>query len=249
MKEKGLTGFQLKLIGLVLMVFDHVYYFFSFKNIPIIFTWVGRIVAPIFIFTAVEGYYHTRSKKRYILRLYIGFLFMNIGNNIALRFLPRPDNVLVTNNIFSTLFLIIIYISILDFMEKSIEEKDIFKTILGIIFFTIPIILDLIISLNPKTLMSLSNIIPMVSITEGGPMFVLIGITMYMFRDDRNRQLIIYSGLSLFFGSYQWMMIFATPLLYLYKGEKGRGMKYFFYIFYPAHIYFLYIISVYMLLS
>ena len=166
MKEKALTGFQLKLIGLVLMVFDHIYYFFSFKNIPIIFTWVGRIVAPIFIFTAVEGYYHTRSKKRYILRLYIGFLFMNIGNNIALRFLPRPDNVLVTNNIFSTLFLIIIYISILDFMEKSIEEKDIFKTILGIIFFIIPIILDLIISLNSKTLMSLSNIIPMVSITD-----------------------------------------------------------------------------------
>nr|WP_278335426.1 TraX family protein [Clostridium peptidivorans] len=64
MKEKGLTGFQLKIIGLLLMIFDHIHEFFNFAgDIPVAFNWVGRIVAPIFIFMTVEGYTHTRSKK------------------------------------------------------------------------------------------------------------------------------------------------------------------------------------------
>lgn len=259
-KNKGLTGFQLKLIGLILMVLDHIYYFFNFKNIPIVFTWAGRIVAPLFMFTAVEGYYYTRSKKKYMLRLYIGFIFMNIGNNLALRYLPRPDNILVINNIFSTLLLVTIYISILNFMEKSIEEENKLKKILSIILLLMPLIIDKIISLNPKALMKFRNVIPSITTTEGGSMFILIGICMYFYRKDRKRQLFVYSLLTLpfifigdtslkglFFQNYQWMMIFAAPLLYLYNGKKGRGMKYLFYIFYPVHIYGLYIISVYIL--
>ncbi|WP_259718821.1 conjugal transfer protein TraX [Weissella confusa] len=45
------------------------------------------------------------------------------------------------------------------------------------------------------------------------------------------------------FSDYQWMMIFATPLLALYNGKQGRKDKWFFYIFYPTHIAVLYIIS------
>lgn len=41
----------------------------------------------------------------------------------------------------------------------------------------------------------------------------------------------------------QWIMIFALPFFILYNGSKGKGFKYFFYMFYPLHIYLLYIIG------
>lgn len=41
----------------------------------------------------------------------------------------------------------------------------------------------------------------------------------------------------------QWMMIFAVIPMYFYNGERGSGNKNFFYIFYPAHIYLLWILA------
>lgn len=43
--------------------------------------------------------------------------------------------------------------------------------------------------------------------------------------------------------SYRWMVIFALPFMLLYNGNRGKGFKYFFYIFYPVHIYILYFIG------
>lgn len=43
---------------------------------------------------------------------------------------------------------------------------------------------------------------------------------------------------------FQCFMIFALPLLLLYNGKRGKGCKRFFYIYYPAHIFVLYIIGV-----
>lgn len=43
--------------------------------------------------------------------------------------------------------------------------------------------------------------------------------------------------------NYYWMVIGALPFILLYNGKKGHGYKYFFYIFYPLHIYILYIIG------
>lgn len=43
---------------------------------------------------------------------------------------------------------------------------------------------------------------------------------------------------------FQWMMIAALPLLLCCNGECGRYKKYFYYIFYPVHVYLLWFLGV-----
>ncbi|HBJ2610524.1 conjugal transfer protein TraX [Clostridium botulinum] len=264
MKEKGLTGFQLKLIGLFLMIFDHIHEMFGFKNnIPVAFNWVGRIVAPIFIFMTVQGFIHTRNRRKYAARLYIGSVLMNLGNFIIPKYFQRTDDLALFNNIFATLFMIVIYLSIIEYLGKSIKEKNTLGIVKGIGLLILPIAIGFIIIMNIAApgMMYAVFIIPTPLFVEGGPVFILLGIMMYLFREKKKMLVIVYSILSiiimlmggditiqgLLFKNYQWMMIFAAPLFYLYNGQKGKGVKYLFYVFYPAHIYIFYIISVYMM--
>lgn len=50
-------------------------------------------------------------------------------------------------------------------------------------------------------------------------------------------------GGSVFTYNYVWMMIGAIPFMLAYNGERGKSFKYFFYIFYPAHILILFYIG------
>lgn len=90
--------------------------------------------------------------------------------------------------------------------------------------------------------------IPNLFTVEGGIFMVLLGLIFYIFRTNRKIQflvLIILSFLAFYTNrtGVQWMMVFAIIPLYFYNGEKGRGDKNFFYIFYSVHIYILYIVA------
>ncbi|MFQ8878147.1 MAG: TraX family protein [Roseburia hominis] len=46
------------------MILDHIHYFFSFTGkIPLFFSWIGRLAAPLFLFCIVEGFLHTHDRK------------------------------------------------------------------------------------------------------------------------------------------------------------------------------------------
>lgn len=265
--RKCLNNFQLKLIGLFFMTLDHIHEFFEYSgNIPIEFKWVGRVVAPIFMFLTVEGYIHTRSKKKYILRLYIGSLVMSLGNYIIPLYLERPDEFIIRNNIFSTLLMIVLYMRIIDFLRESVIEKDNTRKLLSILFMILPFVvgISVITIANVTSLEFLKYIIPNIFLVEGGPILVLIGVIFYITRNDFHRLVKSYlifcialllgslleSGFNireLLFENYQWMMVFSLFFFDLYNGKKGRGLKYLFYIFYPTHIYVFYIISYFLM--
>lgn len=45
---------------------------------------IGRIAAPLFLFMIVEGLHHTRSKPKYILRLYVAGVIIATANKIII---------------------------------------------------------------------------------------------------------------------------------------------------------------------
>jgi hypothetical protein len=45
----------------------------------------------------------------------------------------------------------------------------------------------------------------------------------------------------------QWFMIFSLPIMLLYNNEKGRGWKWFFYVYYVLHVVLFFYISVFVL--
>lgn len=259
MLKKGLTGFQIKLIALFLMIFDHVYYFFAFTDkVPLWFKWIGRSVAPIFIFMVVEGFIHTRNRTKYMTRLYIGSLVMTFGNQWITEWFQRNDNVALMANIFATLFLITVYLTIIEYLGKGIKERRIMPVVLGILGLVLPIALGIFMMMNlhiPGMIHAIF-LLPTPMFVEGGPVFIALGILFYLTHDKKILQLILYALVSialipwqnfslqgLFYDNFQWLMIGALPLLALYNGQRGKGMKYLFYVFYPVHIYGLYILS------
>ena len=101
--------------------------------------------------------------------------------------------------------------------------------------------------------------------TDGGVGFILGGVLLYALRGHRKIQVLAWAawaflidmgsvsyllrmggGISLgqaMLLSYQWMEVFAAPLMLLYNGQRGAGHKQLFYWFYPAHVYGLYAVS------
>lgn len=70
----------LKLIAMIIMVLDHIPNFYD--GMPIYFHWIGRLSAPIFVFCLVQGFIHTKNRKKYFIRLYILNVIMAIENYV-----------------------------------------------------------------------------------------------------------------------------------------------------------------------
>lgn len=235
-KKVGLSSFDLKIIGIVLMIIDHLGYFFEFM--PSWFRMLGRLSAPIFLFLSAEGFHYTRDKGKYIRTMYFFGIINSIGNTILMKVFPDPEGrMLLINNIFLTLA---VSLSIMYFIESLKNREHIARDIFMII------------------------ILAMASIfVEGSFIFVGLAVIFYLLRERKSLKFIVYILISMFLGllpvlkgqlpissmlsmeNYQWMMVFSVIFMILYNGEKGRKLnKYFFYIFYPVHIWIMFIVSI-----
>ena len=265
-QRHGLDSTQLKIIAVVLMVLDHVHEMFHPVGAPIWLKWFGRPVFILFFFTAVEGFYHTRSKGKYLWRTLLASWAVIIGSAIISTILPN-ENVALVNNAFMTFFVVAVYMLSYDKLLESIKERSLWKFTQAALLFAAPIATSFIpgwalsqtvtlfsdgkISFSIfRVLIILTTMIPGALTMEGGFILGSIALVFYILRRWRWAQVGALAAYSVFYffaakndPTRQWLMVLAAIPILLYNGRKGRGMKTFFYVFYPAHIWILYIIS------
>ncbi len=270
MKHLSLSGFQLKYIALITMVFDHIHYFFDYTGkIPIWFTMIGRLAAPLFLFTVIEGFIHTRNRKKYFLKIYVLAILMGLiqfGFYNFLHPLVRPDGFFPKNMMLSSFAILLVALQGIAW----IQEKKYLKGIPTLLFpLLLPwLMLLLYLSGQDKPIFTLFinllnyTVLPThTSISDGGTWLLLTGIAMYLCHKNLKKEVLAFVSVSLvwvlmgivlsrpsfhdlMFRYIEWMEIFAAPLMLCYNGQRGKGSKYLFYVFYPTHIYLLYALSV-----
>jgi hypothetical protein len=246
-----LSGTGLKIAGIILMTMDHLHQMFIAQGAPDWLGWFGRPVAAMFLFLCAEGFFYTRDKKRYMLQLLEGFLFMSAMNRILSAAMPMEHIVLI-NNIFGTLFLAAFYMWMIDCIREGRKEKNPAKTLSAIGGCLLPLAASLAMILALQSRNRIATLIllfvPNPISVEGGFVLVFLGVFFYLLRRYRLAQiaLVLVTGALTWYsskdspGDFQWLMVFAVIPLFLYNGKRGKGGKYFFYVFYPAHIYLLY---------
>lgn len=241
--------FSLKIIAAVLMLLDHIGLYF--QDSPVLFRCLGRGAYPLFLFCMTQAYAHTRSRKKYLIRFYLMSLFMT-AFGLFLDYQFPTENGYGNHNIFVPLLLTGILISTIEWYQSDRRKGILLLS--GIVFLQVfylflPILLPSARELSGDVW---TGIIPNLSINEFGFEFISLGLVFYFFRDRRDVLCIAY----LIFCAYQfstemvqygmaiqWMMVFVLPLILQYNGEKGPGLKWFFYLFYPAHTCFLFLFS------
>ncbi|MFA9466436.1 MAG: TraX family protein [Velocimicrobium sp.] len=265
-KQKGLTGFQLKYIAIILMVLDHIHYFFEFTGkIPIWFSMLGRLSAPLFLFCIIEGFTHTHNRKKYFIQIYgIAIAMGLIQFFIVILGFRRPDEFYPQNQMLATFSILLVILQGIDWCAKKQWVKGLIAIILPV---SLPYLAIFIGSRVQGAWFFIQilhfSILPLHTwIIDGGTFFILQGILMYVLRKHSKWQAFIF-GIStivmyaiiplvtmpditvklLFTDYFEWMGVFAAILMLMYNGERGKGNKKLFYWFYPGHIYILYTLS------
>ena len=241
----GITSMWLHIMAMAFMLCDHLWGTVVPGNNWL--TVIGRLAFPIFAFMIVEGYFHTKNLKRYVLRLLLFAVISEIPFNLAIGsrfFYPRHQNVLWS-------FLISIGLIYLNELTRRIRKK------------WLRILVGIIVGANSLLVGSILGIITFSDYYHAGVLTVLV---FYFFRRRKwwcliaqivclwiiNVELlggfgydVVLFGKS-FFITQQGFALFALIPIWLYRGKQGyhaKWFKYLCYAFYPAHLLILAIIK------
>ena len=244
--HKGLSGTALKTIALVLMLMDHIHYFFEFTGcIPEWFSMLARLSAPLFLFCTVEGFAHTHDRKRYFFRIWCigaGMAAVQFFMIYAKAF-RRGDGFYPQNAIFQDFVLLCVIWQGIDWVRAKKYGKGI-AAIAAVVGwpFLFAAVLGMFPQLMQRPIISavlafvITSPVPMwTSITDGGWGYLVSGVLLYLLRNHRKAQM--------FTTYYEWFGVAAAVLMLAYNGTRGSGHKQLFYWFYPAHVYLLYGVS------
>ena len=238
-KQLDLSSSSLHILAMALMLCDHLWATVVPGNEWM--TCIGRLAFPIFAFLLVEGYFHTRSVKKYALRLLIGALISEIPFNlmyIGAPFFPFHQNVLWT---------LLIGLWLIHLNEK-VREASLSRRIL-----------------RAASTLLLAFLLGTLSFADYGAAGVLTILVFYFFR-GRTPARLLGQAVGLYYLNFELLkgLTYQLPLfggilefpqqgfallallpIWAYRGRKGltgRWFQYLCYGFYPAHMLLLWLV-------
>ena len=234
------TSFSLHIMAMAFMLCDHLWGTSVVSSD--IFTCIGRLAFPIYAFLIVEGYFHTRSLKKYVLRLLLFAVISEIPFNLMMSgslFYPLHQNVLWS---------FLISIGLIHWNEKA-REKQMWKRVL--------------VAIATVCIASIGGILTFVDYYQAGIFMVLI---FWLFRDGKwwhylgqlicmwyiNWEMLAGFGYELPLFGITWFLprqalaLLALIPIWLYRGRQGyhsKTLQWIYYLFYPLHLLILGIIG------
>ena len=231
-KGRGLSGNVLKLLAALSMLLDHMG-LILFPNVGLLRI-LGRLAFPVYAFMIAEGCAHTKHRARYFLSVFLlgaacqvvyGFVSSNAYMGILLTF---------------SLSILVVYAMQAWKCVLVDEARRLGTRLLATLGFA-------------AVVLGVYVLTELVRFDYGfwgcmAPVFASLlraprtGGSMIWKQLDKRAWHVLTLGICLLilafvFGGIRFYMLLAIPLLLLYSGKRGRGnMKYFFYVFYPAHL-------------
>ena len=220
---RGLTGSTLKWIAMITMLIDHVAATILVRHmlsngatmevytVYEVMRNIGRVAFPIYCFLLVEGFLYTKNICRYIGRMCFFVVVAELPFNMAF---AGKVFYLGYQSVMLTLLIGLLTMLVCRKWEEKWPENELLQ-LAGIVVCT-------------AAGMALAYVLK----TDYAHKGILSIMAFYCFRKEKNVKLL--AG-ALSFWWEPWALL-AFPLLWLYNGQRGMKMKYFFYAFYPLHL-------------
>ena len=230
LNKAGLNSNQLKTIAIIAMTIDHLTSVI-WPGYPK--EWwilglhiIGRLTAPTMWFLIAEGYYYTRNLKKYIGRLFLFAIISHFAYNFAfgIPFVPFQTTIFNQTSVIWSLAWGVVALAITDAKYISLKpwQKYLAVAIICVITFC----------------------------SDWSCIAVMAIISIYANRGNLKKQvtgmmfwvafyaMVYFLFIDKVYGILQLFVIICVPFMKQYNGERGKwkGMKWFFYFYYPAHL-------------
>ena len=226
--KKGLNGNQIKLIAIIAMTVDHLTWAFFPGTQAVWYVFmlhiIGRLTAPIMWFFIAEGCHYTHNVRRYAGRLFLFAVISHFAYDFAfgIPFLPFSSGAFNQTSVMWSLAWAVAAISIC--RQDRIPQWEKILAVLAICLVSFP--------------------------SDWSSIAVMCPLYLYSHRGNMKKQAFdivfwsfIYAAVYFLFidklyGILQMFTFLTIPILSGYNGQRGnwKGMKWLFYIYYPAHL-------------
>lgn len=235
------NAWEIKLVLVVLMVLNHLEFVYGLypESIQSLSVYISRGVAPMFAYLAVSGITHTKNLKRFCIRLWLWSGIVFVGNIILSKILISnagsisSENLIyltVRTNICVTLAAGVLCITLIKYGKEIGSNIKYLLYMIAAMFFVLGFVMEWGIVLLP---------------------FMMVTYFLQHKKEKRFWGYLAVEGIAFLLRSEIYYFL-VFPIMAVYNGERGPNKsfnKYFFYVFYPLHLWIIAIINFMLLTS